>query len=85
MKKWKIIRILTISILCIFALYSIYIASECYKSNSIYPYEALGAVMINNWVEAFWLEMMLRLYILGIPLIINIIFMIVSIIKIKKY
>lgn len=85
MKKWKKIRVLTISILCIFALYSIYIAIVCCKRNCTYPYEALGAVEINNWMEAFRLEMMLRLFILGIPLIINIIFLIVSIIKIKKY
>lgn len=50
MEKWKIIRILTISILCIFALYGIYLASVCYKSNKIYPYETLEAVMINNWM-----------------------------------
>lgn len=85
MKKWKKIRVLTISILCIFVLYSIYIAIVCCKRNSTYPYEALGAVKINNWLEAFELEMVFRLYILGIPLIINIIFLIVSIIKTKKY
>ena len=83
MKKWKKIRVLTISILCIFVFYSIYIAIVCCKMN--YPYEALGAVKINNWLEAFGLEMMFRLFILGIPLIINIIFLIVSIIKTKKY
>lgn len=84
MKKWKKIRVLTISILCIFVLYSIYIAIVCCKRNCTYPYEALG-LEINNWLEAFELEMMFRLFILGIPLIINIIFLIVSIIKTKKY
>ena len=84
MKKWKIVRTLTISILCIFVLYSIYLANVCYNSNRSYPYEAFGAVMINNWFESFMLGMMLRLYILGVPLIIDIIFMIVSIKKIKK-
>lgn len=84
MEKWKIIRTLTISILCIFMIYTICLAVIGYKSNAAYPYEVLGAVQINNWVEAFSLEIIFRLYILRIPLMINIIFMIVSIIKIRK-
>lgn len=85
MKKWKIIRILTISVLCIFILYTIWLASICYKRNVTYPYETVGAVQINNWIDAFNSEMIFGVYIVGIPLIIDIVFMIVSVIKIKKY
>ena len=52
--------------------------------NTKYPYETLGAIMINNWVENFFLEMTFILYVLGIPLIVDIIFLIISTIKIKK-
>ena len=84
LKKWKIIRIVTTSIICIFLLFCICKAITIHNMNTKYPYETLGAIMINNWVESFFLEMTFILYVLGIPLIVDIIFLIISTIKIKK-
>ncbi len=82
-KKWRIIKTITILVLCVFLIFCIYKAITIYNMNTKYPYEALGAIKINNWMQSFLLEMAMTLYMLGIPLIVDIVFLIISIIKLK--
>ncbi len=82
-KKWKIILIVTSIILIICVLRIIIDAIYCYTLDIKYPYPALG-IDIHNWYEQFRLDMVFFFYIMGIPLIVDIILLIVSIIKLKK-
>ena len=82
-KKWKIILIVTSIILIICVLRIIIDAIYCYTVDIKYPYPALG-IDIHNWYEQFRLDMVFFFYIMGIPLIVDIILLIVSIIKLKK-
>ncbi len=83
-KKWKIIKIITTLILCVFLIFCICKAVKIYHMNTNYPYEALGAIKINNWMQEFLLEMTMTLYMFGIPLIVDIVFLIISIIKLNR-
>ena len=82
-KKWKIILIVTSIILIICVLRIIIDAIYCYTVDIKHPYPALG-IDIHNWYEQFRLDMVFFFYIMGIPLIVDIILLIVSIIKLKK-
>lgn len=84
MKKWKLIRCLTIIFFIILFFYIFFVAYSSYQSNVVYPCEKLG-VIVYNWFENFGIEIALRLYILLIPIIINLVLMIMSIFKIKHY
>ena len=80
MKKWKIIKYVTLSILILFLIYILWLLGICI--NDSYPYDILGAT-VDNWFEAFFMNVGLRLYIGAIPLLLVIILFIVSIKKTK--
>ena len=82
-KKWKIILIVTSIILIICVLRIIIDEIYCYTVDIKYPYPALG-IDIHNWYEQFRLDMVFFFYIIGIPLIIDIVILIIAIIKLKK-
>ncbi len=82
-KKWKIVKIITLSILILFIIYILFIGLKCRFAKVKYPYPALG-IEVFNWKDAFLLELNLRLYILGIPMLIDIILLMISIFKQKK-
>ena len=83
MKKWKRIRTITTLIIIIFIVIVLWNLISAYTAKVTYPYPALG-IDINNWLDRFCLNMGFILYIGGIPIIIDIVLMIISIIKIKK-
>ena len=83
MKKWKTIRTITTLIIIIFIVIVLWNLISSYTAKVTYPYPALG-IDINNWLDRFCLNMGFILYIGGIPIIIDIVLMIISIIKIKK-
>ena len=82
-KKWKVILIITSVILLLCILRIIIDAISCYMWDGRYPYPALG-IDINNWYEQFKLDMLFFFFIMGIPMAIDIILLIISIIKLKK-
>lgn len=84
MKKWKLIRCLTIIFFVILFLYIFFIAYSNYQSNAVYPHENLG-ITVFNWVEDFEMELAFIVYVLWIPIVINFILMLISIFKIKHY
>ncbi len=81
MKRWKNTRTTTIVILIIFVLYLLYKMYLCTKMS--YPHDSLGVTMY-NWFDQFQLELAFIAYIFGIPMIVDITLLILSIIKIKK-
>ena len=83
MKKWKLIRAITTVILIIFIVIVLWNFISDYTAKVKYPYPALG-IDINNWFDRFCMNLGFLLYIGGIPMIIDIVFMIISIIKIKN-
>ena len=83
MKKWKTIRTITTLILIIFIVIVLWNLISAYTAKVTYPYPALG-IDINNWFDRFCLNIGFVLYIIGIPMIIDVVLMIISIIKIKK-
>ena len=82
-KKWKIILIISSIILIICILVAIFDAISCYTRDIQYPYPALG-IDVFHWYEQFRINMVFFLYIMGIPLIIDISLLILAIIKLKK-
>lgn len=83
-KRWKIVLIITSIFLLLCLLRIIGDGICCYMWDGKYPYPALG-IDINNWYEQFKLDMAFFFFIMGIPILIDIILLIISIIKIKKY
>ena len=83
MKKWKIVKRITIGVIIVFIVMVGINAISCFMYDGTYPYPALG-IDVHNWYEQFYLNMAFMLYIWSIPLIIDIILLIISIIKIKK-
>lgn len=81
MKKWKIIKIVTIIILIIFMIYLICDAVACISLE--YPRPTLG-IDTHNWIELFIIDVVFIFITFGIPIIIDIILLIISIIKLKK-
>lgn len=82
MKKWKILRLITIILLIILILFLICDAIKCMKMS--YPTISLGCI-INNWVEQFIFDAVFILLYFLVPLIIDITLLIISIIKIHNH
>ena len=83
MKKWKITLYITSILIIIFLIFVFTNAILCYTAKVSYPYPALG-FDVHNWFEQFYINLSFILYIAGLPIIIDITFLIISIIKIKK-
>ena len=83
MKKWKIMRTITIAILIIFIVIVLWNLISAYTVKVTYPYPALG-IEVNNWFDRFCIIMGIILYFLGIPMVVDIVLIIVSIIKLKR-
>lgn len=81
MKKWKVIRAITISLLILFIIYLIKDAVGCI--NMEYPHPMLG-LDAHNWGDQFRTDLLFILYIFGIPLIIDIVLLVISIVKLKN-
>lgn len=81
MLKWKIISFITIVFLIIFFIYVLSDAVNC--MNMYYPHPMLGTEA-SNWIEQFTADLLFIMIIWGIPLVIDIVLMIISIIKVKK-
>lgn len=81
MKKWKIIRFITITFLIIFFLYLISDVINCI--NMSYPHPMLG-IDAHNWIEQFTVDITFIMIIWGVPLIIDVVLIIISINKIKN-
>ena len=80
-KKWKIIRTITTVILIIFLLYILVDMVVCMKMT--YPHPMLGIDAL-NWTDQFMTDLKIIMLVWTIPLLIDIIFLVLSIIKIKK-
>ena len=80
LKKWNLIRKITGIIVLLFLLIILYLFISNYFSDAKYPYPMMG-LDVYNWFDAFIVETSLLFYILGIPLLIDIVLFIVSIIK----
>lgn len=83
MKKWKVIKRITIGVVIVFITIVGINATSCYMYDGPYPYPALG-IDVHNWYEQFYINMTFMLYIWSIPLIIDVILLIISIIKIRN-
>lgn len=83
MKKWQIIKSVTIIILVIFVGYLICDAVKCTQMS--YPHPILGSDIAYNWIDHFIIDLGFIFVGFGLPIIIDIILLIVSIIKITKY
>lgn len=81
MKIWKRIKILTFFILILFLFFQLYDVIQCIKMH--YPHPAMG-IDVNTWIEQYLINIIFTLYWLGIPLILDIILLIISIVKTKK-
>lgn len=83
MKKLEIIRTMTIAILIIFIVIVLWNLITAYTAKVTYPYPALG-IDVNNWFDRFCINIGFILYILKIPMVVDIVLIIVSIIKLKR-
>ena len=81
MRKWKIIRFITIVFFIIFFLYLLSDAVNC--MNMSYPHPMVG-IDASNWIEQFTVDLLFIMINWGIPLVIDIVLMIISVIKVKK-
>lgn len=81
MKKWKTVKKITIVVLILFIIRLIIDAILC--MNMTYPHPMLG-IDANSWIDQFGVDLAFILVIWGIPLIIDIIFLIISCVKTKE-
>ena len=81
MKKWKVIRNITVSLLVLFVIYLIIDVICCI--NMEYPHPMLG-IDAHNWGDQFRTDLLFILYLFGIPLIIDIVLLVISIVKLKN-
>lgn len=81
MKKWKTIKFITLIVLVVFIMYLAYDAIKCINMN--YPHPTLG-IDAYTWLDQFIVDLTFIFIIYGIPLIIDTIIFIISLIKIKK-
>jgi hypothetical protein len=81
MKKWKIIKLVTLLLLIIPVIYLIYDLIICL--NMTYPHPMLG-VDANNWFDQFSLDVIFFLVVFFIPILIDIILLIISCKKLRK-
>ena len=80
MKKWKIIKFITLIILVIFIMYLIFDAIKCMNMN--YPHLMLG-IEAYTWFDQFIVDLAFIFLTFGIILIIDIIFLIKAIKNLK--
>ena len=80
-KKWNIIRNITVSLLVLFVIYLIIDVICCI--NMEYPHPMLG-IDAHNWGDQFRTDLLFILYLFGIPLIIDIVLLVISIVKLKN-
>lgn len=81
MKKWKIIRIITIIVPILFIIELLFDLILCI--NMKYPHDALG-IDVYNWFDQFTIDFAFIIVTWIIPLLISLIFFIISTKKIKK-
>lgn len=81
MIRWKVIRNITISLLVLFVIYLIIDVTCCI--NMEYPHPMLG-IDAYNWMDQFRTDLIFTLYLFGIPLIIDIVLLVISIVKLKN-
>lgn len=81
MKKWKIIKIITIVVLIMFLIHLVVDAVLC--MNMTYPHPMLG-IDAYKWTDQFAIDIAFILVFWSIPLIIDIILLVISFIKTKK-
>ena len=81
MKKWKVIKIITIVIFILFIVRLIYDAVVC--MNMTYPHPALG-IDANTWTDQYMLDLPFIMLFWSVPLLINIILFIISLVKLKN-
>ena len=81
MKKWKVIRNVTVSLLVLFFIYLIMDATFCI--NMEYPHPMLG-IDAYNWMDQFRTDLIFTLYLFGLPLIIDIVLLVISIVKLSN-
>ena len=81
LKKWRITKKVTIAILLVFLIHLVIDAIIC--MNMTYPHPMLG-IDAYKWTEQFTVDLVFILIIWGIPLIIDVVFLIISCIKTKK-
>ena len=80
MRKWKIIKFITLIILIVFIMYLIFDAIICMNMN--YPHPMLG-IDAYTWLDQFILDLKFIFILFGIPMIIDIIFLIKAIKNLK--
>lgn len=81
MKKWKTVKKITVVVLILFIIRLIIDAILC--MNMTYPHPMLG-IDANKWTDQFGVDLAFILVIWGIPLIIDIIFLVISCVKTKE-
>ena len=81
MKKWKIIRVITIIVLVLYFVRIIADLVACLRMS--YPHPMLG-IDANYWYDQFWVDMIFFGIYGGIPLIIDIVLLIISCKKLKE-
>lgn len=81
MKKWKIIKIVTIAVLALFIVSQVYDAFQCMQLQ--YPQLALG-IETFSWIEQYSIRLTFTMIWAGIPLIVDIVLLIISIVKTRK-
>ncbi len=82
MKKWKIIRNITLALLVCFIIFAGYIIINGFLAGNYY--NDIFGVTIFYWFQHVWVVLCLYLYVFGIPLLIDVIILIISIIRLKK-
>ena len=82
MKKWKIIRNITLALLVCFMIFAGYIIINGFLAGNYY--DEIFGVTIFYWFQHVWVVLCLYLYVFGIPLLIDVIILIISIIRLKK-
>ena len=82
MKKWKLIRKITGIIILLFLLLIAFLLIKNYFNNVSYP-RPMNGIDAYNWFDAFIIETTISFYLLGIPLLIDVLIFIVSIFKLK--
>ena len=82
MKKWKIIRNITLALLVCFMIFAGYIIINGFLAGNYY--DDIFGVTIFYWFQHVWVVLCLYLYVFGIPLLIDVIILIISIIRLKK-
>lgn len=82
MKKWKIIRNITLALLVCFMIFAGYIIINGFLAGNYY--DDIFGVTIFYWFQHVWVFLCLYLYVFGIPLLIDFIILMISIIRIKK-